>query len=102
MIPTDFNEKENKVTSSIKKVAEVIKHMACLRQGIMTFPSKSFFFKTQASNTYLTCFIGGSSAIISNSFSTTSDIKARGIYVDPKKQKLELIVPWGLTQDRRV
>ena len=43
MIPTDFNEKENKVTSSIKKVAEVIKLMACLRKGIMKFPSKLSF-----------------------------------------------------------
>lgn len=86
MIPTDFNEKENKVTRSIKKVAEAIKHMASLRQGIMKFPSKSFFFMTQASNSYLTRFIGGSNAIINNSFSTTSDIKARGIYADPKRK----------------
>lgn len=59
MIPTDFSEKENTVTSSIKEVAEVIKHMARLRKGIMTFPSKSFFFMTQAPNNDLTGFFGG-------------------------------------------
>lgn len=38
MIPSNFKEKENKLTINIKKVAEVIKHMPCVRKGIMKFP----------------------------------------------------------------